>query len=757
MKKFLIIGLVIALFVLSVPASAVVASQDWKIGNTTSSQSALRIDKPVGVVEGDLLLAQITYNDGTSVSSISTPSSDWTLLRYAPDNNLGEAICYKVASDSEPAFYTWTFRSGGGSARNTMATGGITRFTGVDITNPVYDGNGEHSMNDGNSNDLTADGFTATARTGSMLVAFFSLDAKQSNLNVPAGMNEIYDVQNIDGTGLTSSIATLTWNSGNPNDKTSYNDFATTHWVTHQYAIRAAATVANDQSVTTNEDTAKAITLVANNLYGNPITYQIVDDPLHGTLSGSSSSRTYTPDANYNGPDSFTFRGRTGSPGSYSYSNTATVTITVSPVNDAPVAYAQSQTTNEDTAKSITLTGSDVDGDTLTFSVVASPSHGSLSGSPPALTYTPTANYYGTDSFTFKANDGTVDSNTATVSITVNAVASVTPTTSDGYPTCGNVGGCTGPSVSFTYSGSGGNDIPAGGSHTHSPVTITVSADRKSFSWTSTEPVEAVVVRNNYGSGNYHSYVYKYTPNVQISDGGLVARDSDTINEIRFCYDNAPVLTGVPATTSGDELTLITFTGHATDTNSPPQTLTFSLVGAPAGANVGSSSGVFTWTPTEAQGPGVYPFTVRVSDGVSNTDAAISITVNEATDPTITLLPLSPLPGGIVSSEYSDLQITASGGTGPYSFSKTSGDLPPGLSLSPEGIISGTPTATGYYDFTITATDANSYTGSMDYGIDVDEADPSVPVPEFPSMALPAAFIVGLIGAVLFIKSSKED
>ena len=64
-------------------------------------------------------------------------------------------------------------------------------------------------------------------------------------------------------------------------------------------------------------------------------------------------------------------------------SNIATVSITVTPVNDAPVAQNQSVTTNEDTAKAITLAATDADGDTLTYQIVAQPSHGRLSGTPP--------------------------------------------------------------------------------------------------------------------------------------------------------------------------------------------------------------------------------------------------------------------------------------------------------------------------------------------------------------------------------------
>src|SRR5205823_13342916 len=175
------------------------------------------------------------------------------------------------------------------------------------------------------------------------------------------------------------------------------------------------APVAADQAVTTAEDTAKAIVLTASDVDGDALTYAIVVGPAHGALSGVAPTVTYTPAANYNGPDSFTFKANDGTVDSA----IATLAVTVTPVNDAPVATAQSVTTNQDTAKAISLTASDVDGDTLTYVVVTAPTHGTLSGTAPNLTYTPVAGYFGSDSFTFKANDGTVDSVAATVSLTV--------------------------------------------------------------------------------------------------------------------------------------------------------------------------------------------------------------------------------------------------------------------------------------------------------------------------------------------------
>lgn len=89
------------------------------------------------------------------------------------------------------------------------------------------------------------------------------------------------------------------------------------------------------------------------------------------------------------------------------------------PTNEPPVAVAQSVAAAEDTDTSITLTASDPDGDALTYSVVTGPAHGTLSGTPPNVVYTPATGFSGPDSFTFKANDGKADSNVATVSLTV--------------------------------------------------------------------------------------------------------------------------------------------------------------------------------------------------------------------------------------------------------------------------------------------------------------------------------------------------
>lgn len=185
-------------------------------------------------------------------------------------------------------------------------------------------------------------------------------------------------------------------------------------------AVEAAsdAPVAQNQSLSTNEDTAANVNLSATDADGDTLTYTVVAAPKYGTLTGTAPNLTYTPNANYNGSDSFTFKANDGAIDS----NVATVSINVVAQNDAPVAQNQTVTTNEDTATIVTLTGSDIENDALTFSITQQPAHGTLTGTAPNVTYKPAANFNGADSFSFKANDGVADSNAATVNITVTAV-----------------------------------------------------------------------------------------------------------------------------------------------------------------------------------------------------------------------------------------------------------------------------------------------------------------------------------------------
>lgn len=179
------------------------------------------------------------------------------------------------------------------------------------------------------------------------------------------------------------------------------------------------APVADAQSLSTAEDAPLTIILTGSVAEGATLSFEVVTGPEHGSLSGIAPDLVYTPEANYSGTDSFTFKVDDGNLDSAE----AGITITVGGDNDAPTADGLTLSTIEDTALEVTLAGSDADGDKLAFEVVAGPEHGSLSGSEPNLVYTPDANFAGKDEFTYRANDGTVDSaEAAKVALTVTPV-----------------------------------------------------------------------------------------------------------------------------------------------------------------------------------------------------------------------------------------------------------------------------------------------------------------------------------------------
>jgi VCBS repeat-containing protein len=235
--------------------------------------------------------------------------------------------------------------------------------------------------------------------------------------------------------------------------------------LTYQPAANAngtvTITVTADDAQAANNTFARTFTITVNAVNDLPTISAIADQTTSGaavgplavtvgdvetaaaslTLAGSSSNTTLVPNANIVFGGSGANRTVTVTPVA-GQTGTATITVTVTDgnggtasdsfvltvtaSNQAPVANNQSVSTPQNTSKAITLTASDANGDPLTYTVVTNPAHGTLTGTAPNLTYTPTTGYTGADSFTFKANDGKVDSNTATVSITVESAGAMT-------------------------------------------------------------------------------------------------------------------------------------------------------------------------------------------------------------------------------------------------------------------------------------------------------------------------------------------
>jgi VCBS repeat-containing protein len=186
------------------------------------------------------------------------------------------------------------------------------------------------------------------------------------------------------------------------------------------------APVAGDDAYTTTEDVV--LTVAAPGVLGNdsdadgdPLTAVLAVPPAHGALTlDAAGAFVYTPTLNWSGADAFTYVASDGV-----LTATATVGITVTAVNDAPVAADDAYTTTEDVVLTVAAPGvlgndSDVDGDPLTAVLAAPPAHGAVAlDAAGAFVYTPTLNWSGVVTFTYRANDGLADSNPATVTITV--------------------------------------------------------------------------------------------------------------------------------------------------------------------------------------------------------------------------------------------------------------------------------------------------------------------------------------------------
>ena len=168
----------------------------------------------------------------------------------------------------------------------------------------------------------------------------------------------------------------------------------------------SAPVLANISAQSTNEDTAKSVALSATDADGNPLTYIASSSSVNVARSITSSALTLIPALNWSGTATITAKAYDGT----FYSPAKTFVLTVNAVNDAPVvANISQQTTAQGTAKTVTISASDPEGSSLTYTLSSVPTSkvsGSVSGT--TLTLTPVSTYVGTAALTLSVSDGTL-------------------------------------------------------------------------------------------------------------------------------------------------------------------------------------------------------------------------------------------------------------------------------------------------------------------------------------------------------------
>lgn len=518
--------------------------------------------------DNDPLVFTIVTQPTKGTVSINSSTGEYT---YTPNLNAN-------GSDS------FTFKVNDGTVNSNTATVSIT------IT-PVNDAPVANDLSITVNEDTTFNGnLTATDVEGSSLTYSVVANATHGTVTVNSnGSFSYHPAQDYNG----SDSFTFKANDGSLDSNTATVSITV---VSHNNLP-----VAQNQSITTNEDTAKTGTLVATDADNDTLTYSIVVNGAKGTAvitNATTGAFTYTPSANQNGTDAFTFKVYDGK----GYSNTATVSVVINPVNDAPVALDDAVSTNRNVAKNIVLVGTDVEGSTLTYTVVTSPTKGVLSGTAPNLIYTPNNNQTGADSFTFKVNDGQLDSNVATISITINntnqlPVANNSAiTTNEDTVKSGNVTATDADNDPLTYS-------------------------------VVTQPTKGTISMGSNGS-------YTYTPNLNANgsdsftfkaNDGVGNSNTATVSITITPVNDAPVANNVSITTTQNTAKAVTLSASDVDGD----TLTYSIVASPTKGSLSGTAPNLTYTPTSGQ-TGSDSFTYRVNDGTVNSNTAtVSITIQD--------------------------------------------------------------------------------------------------------------------------------
>ena len=552
-------------------------------------------------IEGDALSYTVTTNPVNGTLTLNPATGSFV---YTPNVNYN-------GSDS----FVVTISDGNGGTTTSTVTIGVT---------PQNDAPTASNLNLTTNEDVAVPGqIVASDLDGDTLAyAISGLPTNGSVTLNPATGSFIY-TPNTNYNGSDSFVVTISDGNGG----------TTTSTVTIGVTPVNDAPTASDLSLTTNEDLAVPGQIAASDLDGDTLAYAVSGLPTNGsvTLNPATGSFIYTPNANYNGSDSFVVTISDGNGGT----TTSTVTIGVTPVNDAPTAGDLSLTTNEDVAVPGQIVASDLDGDTLAYAISGLPTNGVVTLNPAtgSFIYTPNANYNGSDSFVVTISDGNGGTTTSTVTIGVTpqndapTASNLNLTTNEDVAVPGQIvaSDLDGDTLAYAISG-----LPTNGVVTLNPAT-------GSFIYTPNA---------NYNGSD--SFV------VTISDGnGGTTTSTVTIGVTP--QNDAPTASNLNLTTNED----VAVPGQIVASDLDGDTLAYAVTGVPTNGVVtlNPATGSFVYTPNTNYN-GSDSFVVTISDGNGGTTTStVTIGVTPQNDaPTASNLNLTTnedvaVPGQIVASD----------------------------------------------------------------------------------------------------------
>lgn len=533
------------------------------------------------------------------------------------------------------------------------------------------------SPSSGPTTGATSVAITGTNFAGTTAVKFGATNASSFTVNSATSITAISPA----GTPGTVDVTVTNFNGTSPTNAFDRYTFV-------------AAPVANAVSTTVaHGSTSNPVTL---NITGGAATsVAVATQAAHGTATASGTSITYTPSAAYSGTDSFTYTatnvGGTSAP--------ATVTVTVS---SPTVTYAPSSPAagTVGTAYSQTLASASGGTGPYTYTIasgalpagISLASNGTLSGTPTAggtFNFTITATDSSTGTGPFTATSGTLTLTVAAPTITLSPSTLSNATVATAYSQTLTASGGT---AAYTYTIASGA-LPAGLTLSSSGVLSGTPTAGGTFNFTVTATDSSTGNGPYTGSRAYSLVVNAPTLAITPASGGLSASAG-------VAYSQAFTVSGGVAPYA---YSLVVNSGTM-----------------PTGLSFNTGTGVLSGAPLTT---GVVNFTVTATDhstgtGPYSTSGTYTLTTSA---PSVTVSP-STLTAATAGVAYSQT-VTASGGATPYTYAVTSGALPAGLSLNgTTGVISGTPTAGGTFNPTITATDANGFTGTRAYSLSVNAA-----------------------------------